>query len=124
MILKNSTRHLLGGVVVGGEGKDLLDPQVHPALAGADVANPLQQLVKVVGYAGPLDGRVLEPLVVHRESLDQVLPQSLRRPAAELRAAWRANPVADGQNGIQAVMLDEPANLASSLQVELSGISG
>ncbi len=113
--LEEFDRALLGGVVIGGEGKDLLDPQVHPALAGTDVANPLQQLVEVIGNAGPLDGRVLEPLVVHRESLDQVLPQPLRRPAAELRTARRAYSVADGQNCIQAVMLDQAANLAVSL---------
>ena len=72
------------GLVVGSQREDLLDPQVHPALARPDVPDALQELVEVVGHPGAFDGRVLQPLVVHREALHEVLAQAGGGPAPEL----------------------------------------
>lgn len=71
--------------------------------ADADVADTLQQFIEVGGYARPR--WVLEPLVVEHEALHDVFPQPLCGPNAELRASLRLHPVADGENGIQVVVL-------------------
>ena len=61
------------------------------------------------------DRRVLQPLVVQRESLDQILTQPLGGPAAELGAARRAYAVADSQDGVEVVVVDVAADLPGSL---------
>ena len=50
--------------------------------------------------------RILEPLVVHREALHQVLDEARGGPLAELRAAVAAHAVADGEDGVEVVVLD------------------
>ena len=47
---------------------DIEDLLVETSLGRADLANPLEQLVEVLGVTGT--GRVLQPLVVHGEALD------------------------------------------------------
>lgn len=106
----------LGGLrqcrrVVGRHREDLAHPQIHPALAGPDVADTFQQLIKAVRHGGTGDGRVLQALVVQREALDQILAQALGGPAAELRAACGPNPIAHGQDGIE-VVVGHPVVLA------------
>jgi hypothetical protein len=61
---------VLLGSVVGGERQDFSNSKIHPALAGADVADPLQQFIEMIRLA--VDGRVLEPLVIHREAFDEI----------------------------------------------------
>ena len=63
--LEEDLRLRLGGRIVGGQREDFPYAQIHPALAGADVADALQQLVEVIHL--PLARRILEPLVVHGE---------------------------------------------------------
>lgn len=63
--------------------------------------------------AGP--GRVLEPLVVHREALDQVLLEALGRPAAELGAAGGADAESDGEDNGEVVVLDGAGDLPGAL---------
>ncbi len=46
----------------------------------ADVADPLKQLIEVVAMARPR--RILQPLVVHREALDQELREAGDGPYA------------------------------------------
>jgi len=53
----------------------------------------------------------LEPLVIQGESLDDVFPQPLRRPDAELRAPVRFHMVAHGDDHIQVVVLDVAGDL-------------
>ena len=40
----------LGGVglVIGGEGEDVADPEIHPFLAGADVADAFEEFIEIV----------------------------------------------------------------------------
>src|SRR5207248_2061624 len=58
------------------------------------------QFLEIVAAAG-----LLEPLVVHREALDDQLPQPLRGPDTELRAPQGLDAVAHGDDDIQAVVL-------------------
>lgn len=81
--------------------EDLL---VEAPLGRPDVADPLEQLVEVVGVARTW--RVLQPLVVHREALDEELRQARVGPLAELRAAGAADAEADGEDGVEVVVLD------------------
>ena len=86
---------LLAFPVVGGQGEDLADALIHALLAGPDLADAGQQFVEVVGQ--PV--AALQPLVVQREALDDVLAEALRRPLAELRATEAVDPVADRDDG-------------------------
>jgi len=51
-------------------------------------------------------GRVLEPLVVEREPLDDVLAQALRGPDAELRAPMGFRAVPDRDDDVEIEVLD------------------
>ena len=55
----------------------------------------------------------LDAFVIEREAFDEQLLQTRRRPLAELGASRRTDAVADGQNGVEVVVVDEPGNLAS-----------
>ena len=70
-VAKNCCDSSVSGCVVHAGGVDVEHLLVEAPLGGADVADALEQLVEVVGLAWT--GRVLEPLVVHGEALDQVL---------------------------------------------------
>jgi len=59
--------------------------------------------------------RVLEPLVVHGEALDQILVQARSGPLAELRAAMATDTVTDRQNHGQAVVLNFAGDLTFAL---------
>jgi hypothetical protein len=96
--------------VVGRQREDVAHAQVHSPLAGADVADALEQLVEVVGHARPR--RALQPFVIEHEALDQVLLETSGGPLAELRAARAADAVADGEDDGQAVMVDRSSHLA------------
>ncbi len=54
-----------------------------------------QQLVEVVDPTGT--ARLLEPLVIHGEALDQILAQTDGGPLAEVGPAVTADPVADAR---------------------------
>jgi hypothetical protein len=101
------------GSVVDAGGVDVEDLLVEAPLGGADVADPREQLVEVVGVAGT--GRVLEPLVVHCEALDQVFGEARGGPLAELGAAVAADAEADGEDGVEGVVLDFTGNRAIPL---------
>ena len=94
---------------------------VEAPLGRADVPDALQQLVEVILL--PLARRVLQPLVVHGEALHQILAQARRGPLAELRAAMAAHAVADGENGVQIVVLDLAGDLPRALRSNYSVIS-
>jgi hypothetical protein len=65
------------------------------ALAGAEVPDTREQLVEVIGHAGT--GRILQPLVVHSEALDEILLQLGGGPVSELSVAGTLDPVAGRQ---------------------------
>src|ERR1041385_872870 len=88
------------------------DLQVEPSLAGADLTDPLEQLVEVV----PAEALVqLQPLVVEDEPLDDELPQGLGRPDAELRCLRAVDPVADRDDRIEVVEHNVARDLAAAL---------
>jgi hypothetical protein len=71
------------------------------ALLGCpDVANAIKQFIKVICPDGPA---FLEPLIIHRKDFDQILPQPLRRPPSELRAA--ENTIGSGIAVLQSAFL-------------------
>src|SRR5205807_8871545 len=102
--LENAMR--LGFVrrIVGSQREDVADAQIHPLLARADVADALEQLIEVV--RDPWTGRVLQPLVVHGETLNQVFAQSSCRPLPELRSSRTADAIADGEDRFETVVVD------------------
>jgi hypothetical protein len=89
-------------LVIRRQCQDFAHAQVHPALAGADVADAFEEFVEVVGDSRP--GLVLQALVIEDETLDEVLLELGRGPLAELDATRRTDPVADSQDGVQVVM--------------------
>jgi hypothetical protein len=91
---------------------DVGDLQVEPPLAGADLPDPLEQLVEVVLAEALVQ---LEPLVVEDEALDDELAQRLGRPDAELGGLRAVDPVADRDDRVEVVELDLAPNLAISL---------
>ena len=62
---------------------------------------------------------LLQPLVVHGETLDQVLAKLGGGPLAELGAARRADPVSDRQSHIQVIVLEAAAHLPRALLTNL-----
>ena len=60
-----------------------------------------EQLVEVVAAAASL-----QPFVVQREALDDVLAQAMRRPDAELRATVGLDAVADRDDQVEVEVLD------------------
>ena len=77
-----------------------------------DVPDAFQQLLEV--DAGI---RVLEAFVIEQEALNQVFTQVFGRPAAELCASQRAYPVANCQNGVEAIVINLPGDLSGTLLV-------
>jgi hypothetical protein len=56
----------------------------------------------------------LDPLVVHREPLDEDFRETGRGPLTECGAAGRDNAVADGGDGGERVVLDVAGNVAGA----------
>lgn len=73
---------------------------VEAPLAGPDLANALEKLVKVVLAEPPT---LLQPLVVEYEALDDEFPQRPGSPYAELSRLSAVHPVAYGNDGIEVV---------------------
>ena len=104
-LVLNHCKELLRGfdarIVVHARGVDVEDLSPEDALRRTDVADAGEQFVEVVAAAG-----LLEAFVVHGEAFDQVLLQLGGGALAELRAARRADTVADGEDHLQAVEFD------------------
>ncbi len=92
---------LLRRVVINAGRVDVRDLLVKPPLGGADVLNPPRQFLEIIKRLV----RILQPLVVEYESLDDVFPQPLRSPNAELRGHARFDPIADGNDSLEIVEL-------------------
>ncbi len=75
------------------------------------VSDALEQFVEVVDDTG----HALEPLVVEREPFDKILAQSGGRPLAELGPPRTADAVADGEDHLQIVVVDQPLDLPDAL---------
>jgi hypothetical protein len=88
--------------VIGREGVDVGDLLINAALAGADFPYALEQFVEIVLAEGVF--ALLEPLVVHDESLDDELAQGFGGPDAELGGLVAVDPVADSDDGVEVVV--------------------
>ena len=75
-------------------------------------------LVEVILLA--LARRVLEPLVVHGETLHQILVQAPDGPLAELRAPVAAHAKTDREDGVQVVVLNLPRDFTLALRSNYS----
>jgi hypothetical protein len=111
-VAKNCWDSSAEALVIDARRVDVEDLLVEPPFGRADVADPFEQFIEVVG--GTWTGRVLEPLVVHREALDQVLGQAGGRPLAKLRASRTAHAVANSDDGVEVVELDLARNRSLS----------
>ena len=108
--LKKQRRGLGSGGVVAARGINVEHLPPEDPFAAANVANASEPLIEVIAAPGSL-----EPVVVHREPLDQILAQAFRRPDAELRAALRPDAIANRQNRRKAITVNRTGNLATSL---------
>ena len=95
-------------------GVDVGDFLVEAALGGPDVLNPARQLLEVVKR---LVG-ILQTLIVEDEPLDDVFPQTLGGPDAELRASKRLHPVADRDDDVKVI---EPGCVVFSVSGSCQG---
>ena len=99
--LEKTDTDLLRGIVINARRVDVRDLLVKPPLGSADILNPARQLLEIVEWLV----RIFQPLVVENKSFDDVFPQPLRGPDAELRAAIRLHPVANGNDHVEVVVL-------------------
>ena len=90
---------LLAQAVVAADGEEVADFLVEAFFRGADFADAGKQLIEVIPAAG-----VFEALVVHDEAFDEIFAQVGGGPLAELRAAWRPDAVADGEDEVEVVV--------------------
>ena len=102
----------VGRVVVDAGGVDVRDLLVEQPLRGADVADALEQFVEVVSAQR---AAFLEALVIQREAFDQQLGQARGGPLAKRGATGGADAVADGEDGVEVVVIDGARDLASAL---------
>src|SRR5690606_17852003 len=114
--LGEEQRSLLFAVlVIHAEREQVADLLVETFLRRTNVADARQQLVEMIHSAG-----VLEAFVVHDEALDQIFGQLRGGPLAELRAARGTDPVTDGQDGVEMVVIDVPADVATAFVLNYS----
>ena len=78
-----------------------------------------RQFVKVIRHAVT----PLQAVIVQREPFDEVFAQAFGGPPAELDPPRRANPIADGQDHIKVVMVDQPPDLPGTLGLNYSILS-
>ena len=93
---------------------DVGDLEVEAPLAGADLADALEQFVEVVLAEARA---LLEPFVVEHEALDDELPERLRGPDAELRGLAAVDAVADGDDGVEVVVVDRPRDVSRAFSL-------
>ena len=103
-------RRLHARIVINARRVNLQHLPPEGLLRRPDVPDAREQLVEVI--AAP---RLLEPFIIHRESLDDVFPQPLRGPDAKLRAAMRLHPVAHRDDDIEIVVFHRAGHLPASL---------
>ncbi len=104
LVLHGSEKLLRGlgaGIVINAGGVDFEDLAPELFFRGPDVADAGEEEIEVVaGFA------LLELIVVEDKALDEVVAELLGGPDAELDAAMRFYPVADGDDDIEGVVLD------------------
>src|SRR5690606_2616515 len=93
---------------------------VEAPLAGADLADALQELIEVVLAEALVQ---FQALVVEDEALHDELAQCLRGPDAELCRFDAVHAVADRDDGVEVVKVDLARDLAVALQLNSSNFS-
>ena len=91
------------GVVIDREGVNIGDFLVEAAFAGPNLADALQQFVEIVLAEDLL--ALFQPLIVEDEAFDDEFPQGLGRPNAKLGSLVAVDAVADGDDGVEVVVL-------------------
>lgn len=109
--LEEGQAYLLGGVVIDGGSVYVGNFLVESPLGGANVLYATQELVEVVEWLV----RVLEPLVVHSETLDDVFGEALGGPDAKAGGNVGFHPVADGDDHVEVIILQFALNLSATL---------
>jgi hypothetical protein len=99
-------------VVIHGGGIDVGDFLVKSPLRKADLADFLQQALEIILAE---ERAVFHALAVHHVTAQRVVPQHSGGPLAEGSGALRVHPVADGNDGIEVVVLDLALHLPLAL---------
>ena len=113
---KKSCRRLVTLLIVRARLVYLPHLVVEVLLARADVSYPLKELVEIEIVVPHL----FETSIVHGETLDDILPQSSRRPDAKLSTTMGFHAVADGYNHIEIVVFKLSLHPSFSLQLNCS----
>ena len=90
-------------IVIDGKRVDIPDLQVEPFLRCPDIADAFEQFIEIVRTDAFV---LLQPLVIEHEALDEVFPEPFGCPPAELGAPVGADPVADGEDHVEVVVVD------------------
>lgn len=99
--LEKEQADVLGRVVINAGCVNISDLLVEAPLRRPNVLNSARQFLEIIKW---LIG-VLQTLVVHRESLDDVLANTLCCPHAKLHAAMGFDSIPDGNDDIEVVGL-------------------
>ena len=110
----------LGGIINGG-GVNISDLLIGHALAGADIADFLEQFIEEPG-AEP--GAVLETVAVNGKAFMDAIPQDANRPLAELGAALGIDAVADGDDRLEGIAGDLASDFAGAFGLNYREILG
>ena len=109
--LKERNALRLRGVVINAGGVNVGDLLVEAPLGRADVLNPAEQFLEVVeGLV-----RVLQALVIEDKAFDDEFAEFLGGPDAEAGGDGALDAVADGDDGVEVVVLHCPGHLPVSL---------
>ncbi len=109
--LKERDALRLRRVVINAGGVNVGDLLVEAPLGGADVLNPAEQFLEVVeGLV-----RILQAFVVEDKAFDDELAEFLGGPDAEAGGDGALDAVADGDDGVEVVMLHRSGHLPASL---------
>ena len=94
-------RYRLGtaGIVVDTSRVKVEDLPVHDLFGRADVPDTVEKFLPIVSTA-----KFLQPLVIHRKTLDDVLLQPFGRPSAETGGDGGLDPIAKRNDHVEVVM--------------------
>src|SRR5665213_896839 len=96
-------------IVVNARRIEIQHLAIERLLAAANVADSFEELFPIITAAG-----TLETLVIHGESLDDILAQSCRCPLAKLSGHVRLDAVAYRYDEVKIIVLNPPRNLSIS----------
>lgn len=92
------------GIIVNAAGKNIQNFTIELLFGCANTAHPFDQFVKVVLLSS------FQTFVIDDEPFHQIFSQRFRRPNAKLCTAMRLDPVTDGNDDVQIVILNISCN--------------